>query len=195
MTAESRLTRIAAAVRARIPRYAERDEPYWEAAVALVLREREGRVPEVLFINRAQREGDPWSGQVALPGGRRDDGEADLAETVLRETREETGLDLSAHGELVGPLDELRPRTPVLPPVIVRPYVATLASTPPLVFSDEVAGHFWMPIDALFDRANLRRTRVLTRGFWMWRDAIHYEGQVIWGLTEHIIRTFEEVAR
>ena len=89
----------------------------------------------------------------------------------------------------------MRPRTPVLPPVIVRPYVATLASMPPLVFSDEVAGHFWMPIDALFDRANLRRTRVLTRGFWMWRDAIHYEGHVIWGLTERIIRTFEEVAR
>ena len=195
MSTESRLARIAEAVRSRPPRYAERDEPYWEAAVALVLREREGRVPELLFINRARREDDPWSGQVALPGGRRDDGEADLAETVLRETREETGVDLSAHGELIGALDELRPRTPVLPPVIVRPYVATLASTPALVFSDEVAGHFWMPLDALFDPANLRRTRVLTRGFWMWRDAIHHEGHVIWGLTERIIRTFEEVAK
>src|SRR5262245_33219350 len=118
-----RMQKLVDAVRAHRPIVAERDEPYWEAAVALILREREDAV-EALFIQRAVREGDPWSGQVALPGGRRDDGEADLAETVVRETREEIGIDLRTQGELVGALDELRPRTPVLPPVIVRPYVA-----------------------------------------------------------------------
>jgi 8-oxo-dGTP pyrophosphatase MutT (NUDIX family) len=189
----SRIIRIAEAVRARPPAVAERDEPFWEAAVALVLREQKGGV-EMLFIKRAVREGDPWSGQVGLPGGRRDAGEADLADTAVRETLEETGLDLRVHGELVGALDELRPRTPVLPPVIVRPYVATLVGSPPLTFSDEVAGHFWISLDALLDPAKVRRTRVLTRGFWMWRDAIHHEGHVIWGMTEVIIGNFREVA-
>ena len=191
------LARIIAAVRAYPPVPAERDEPFWEAAVALVLREREAQGGvELLFITRAIREGDPWSGQVALPGGRRDEGDVDLADTAVRETGEETGLDIRLHGELVGPLDDLRPRTPMLPPVIVRPYVATIVGAPPVVLSDEVAGHFWVPLDALLDPANRRRTRVRTRGaFWMWRDAIHYDGQVIWGLTEIIVRNFHEVVR
>lgn len=196
--AATRIARIAEAVRSRAPVYAERDEPFWDAAVALVLRETPGTTTggvEMLFIKRSIREGDPWSGQVALPGGRRDEGEADLADTAVRETLEETGIDIRAHGELIGPLDELRPRTPVLPPVIVRPYVAMIRGAPPMAFSDEVAGHFWAPLDALFDPANLRRTRVRTRGaFWMWRDALHYDGQVIWGLTEIIVRNFCEVA-
>lgn len=190
------LDRIAAAVRAREPRYAERDEPFWEAAVALVLRERAGQGAEMLFIQRAVREGDPWSGQVALPGGRRDEGENDLAVTVVRETCEETGINIRTQGELIGPLDELRPRTPVLPPVIVRPYVAVLPATVEPTTSDEVAGFFWAPLSVLFDPANTRNTRVRTRGaFWIWHDAIHYEGQVIWGMTQRIVKTLQEVAK
>ena len=193
---ESHLSRIAHAVRAHTPTVAERDEPFWESAVAMVLRERKPGAVEMLFIKRAVRENDPWSGQVALPVGRRDDGETDLADTAVRETLEELGFDLRAHGELIGALDELRPRTPVLPPVIIRPYVATLTGTPLLKLSDEVAAHFWVPLEVLFDPANTRNIRVQTRGmFWMWRDAIHYDGQVIWGLTERIVRTFQEVTR
>jgi len=157
----------------------------------MILRELPGRPIEVLFMKRAEREGDPWSGQVAFPGGRRDRNEGDLAETVVRETLEETGIDLKAHGELIGALDELRPRTPVLPPVIVRPYVARLDSDLPMTPSDEVASLFWSPLDTLADPANTRATRVQARGkFWMWHDAIHYDGHVIWGMTERIIRAF-----
>lgn len=187
---EDRIARIGAAVRARTPSYAERDEPYWEAAVAMVLRHAPAG-PELLFVQRAIVEGDPWSGQIGLPGGRRDPGEPDLLDTVLRETREETGLDLRAQGEVFGPLDELRPRTPALPPVIVRPYVARLDVVRPLVLSDELAGHFWAPLDAIFDPANTRPTRVSGRGVTMWRDAIHHDGRVIWGLTERILRMLQ----
>lgn len=188
------IPRIAGAVRARAPKHAARDEPFWEAAVAIVLREGATPVPDVLFIERAVREGDPWSGQVALPGGRRDEGEDDLLNTVIRETIEETGLDLRTHGEVFGALDEFRTRSPALPPVIVRPYVARIDAGLTIVPSDEVSSHFWVPIDALFNPANTRPTRVLARGFSMWRDAIHYEKKVIWGMTEIIVRTFQEVA-
>ncbi len=192
MTAD-RIARIGAAVRARMPSYAERDAPYWEAAVAMVLRPAPAS-PELLLVQRAIVEGDPWSGQIGLPGGRRDAGEPDLLDTVLRETREETSLDLRAHGEVFGALDELRPRTPTLPPVIVRPYVASLHVVPSLVLSEELAGHFWAPLDALFDPANTRPARVNARGVTMWRDAIHYDGRVIWGLTERILRMLQELA-
>lgn len=188
------ILRIAGAVRARAPKYAERDEPFWEAAVAIVLRETTTPVPEVLFIERAVREGDPWSGQVALPGGRRDEGEGDLLATVIRETMEETGLDLRKQGEVFGPLDEFRTRSPALPPVVVRPFVARINAGLDVAGSDEVSSHFWVPLDALFNPANTRPTRVQARGFSMWRDAIHYEKKVIWGMTEIIVRTFQEVA-
>ncbi|MBM4195284.1 MAG: CoA pyrophosphatase [Gemmatimonadetes bacterium] len=190
------LTRIAALVRERIPVYAERDEPFWEAAVALVIRQPSGGEPELLFIERAVRQGDPWSGQVALPGGRRDANEADLVETAVRETFEETGLDLKAIGEVAGPLDEHRPRTPVLPPVIVRPYVAIVRGEAKLQPNHEVAGHFWAPLRVLFDPENTRKTRVRTRGaFWIWHDAIHYNGKVIWGMTQRMVKTLEKVAK
>jgi 8-oxo-dGTP pyrophosphatase MutT (NUDIX family) len=191
----SRLARIAASIRAHTPVYAEREEPYWEAAVVLILRERNGGPLEVLFIQRAIREGDPWSGQIALPGGKRDKNESDLTATVLRETREEIGIDLKADGEIIGPLDELRPRTPVLPPVIVRPFVARLDADAVIVPSDEVAGTFWAPVDELVNPRNTRSTRVMARNaFWMWHDAIHWNGHVIWGMTERIMRQFNKVA-
>jgi 8-oxo-dGTP pyrophosphatase MutT (NUDIX family) len=191
----SRLERIATSIRAHTPVYAERDEPYWEAAVALIVRELNGGPLEVLFIQRAIREGDPWSGQIALPGGKRDKEEADLMATVLRETREEIGIDLKADGEIIGPLDELRPRTPVLPPVIVRPYVARLDTDAVIAPSDEVASTFWAPADELFKPGATRSTRVMARNaFWMWHDAIHWNGHVIWGMTERILRQFRKVA-
>lgn len=193
--ADAALGRIAAAVRRHAPALAERDEPFFEAAVALVLRAaRDGGV-ELLLIERATREGDPWSGQIALPGGRHDAADETLEHTAVRETLEETALDLGRAGEVFGALNELRPRSPLLPPVIVRPYVATIAADAAVAASEEVASHFWAPLDALFAPGASRETEIFVRGFHMRRDAIHYRGHVIWGMTERILRDFEEVIR
>ena len=51
--------------------------------------------PEILFIKRAGRVGDRWSGHVALPGGRRDPPDVDDRAAAIRETKEEVGLDLA----------------------------------------------------------------------------------------------------
>jgi 8-oxo-dGTP pyrophosphatase MutT (NUDIX family) len=189
---EDRLVHIARAVQGRAPLVAERDEPFYEAAVALILRPREG-ILEALFIKRATRESDPWSGQVALPGGRFDKSDASLEATAVRETMEEVGLDLAQHGTILGALDELRPRTPVLPPVIVRPYVAVIREKLPLVISDEVAEVFWAPLDVLVDPASRVETEIMVRGFKTHRPAIHYEGHMIWGMTEVILTSFAEI--
>lgn len=186
--------RIKRALEARPATLAERDEPFKEAAVALVLRATE--IPddvELLLIRRAVRMGDPWSGQIGLPGGRWATEDGSLQRTALRETHEEVGLNVLEHGEVLGQLDELRPRTPVLPPIIVRPFVVALHSLPPLVPSDEVAEIRWVRIAELFHTEARVRTSVRVRDIQMKVDAYQLGDFTVWGMTERILATFAEI--
>ena len=180
-------------MRAYSARIAERDEPFFEAAVALILRERASGTIDLLLIERAARDGDPWSGQIALPGGRRDRADASLEDTAVRETQEEVAIDLRRDGVMVGVLDELRPRTPVLPPVLVRPFVATVPEHVEARVSIEVAAAFWAPLDELLAPAATRDTDITVRDFRTRRPAIHYNGRVIWGMTERILANFRSL--
>jgi len=162
------------------------------AAVALILIERTGL--EALFIKRAARTGDPWSGQVAFPGGRHEPADADLRVTAIRETREETGVDLSG-AEPLGVLDDLYPRTPTLPPVRVRPYVFALHGASParLTTSDEVDRAFWVPLSRLSEPAVRREVKLLLRGEERVFPAYDLGEDVIWGMTERILTPFLEL--
>ncbi len=188
------LERITRALAGHVPTRAERDEPFSEAAVALVLHGGEDGL-EALFIKRATRAGDPWSGQIALPGGRRHEGEDSLMLTAVRETCEEIGLDLGLHGKLLGELDEVRPRNPYLPPIIVRPYVFAIGARPTLVLSEEVAESFWAPLRDVFDPACRKEINIQFSSARLRRQAIGFGEHDIWGMTEKILRTFEELWR
>jgi 8-oxo-dGTP pyrophosphatase MutT (NUDIX family) len=166
---------------------ADNDEGVRRAAVALIIRAGDNGAPELLFIKRSEYPADPWSGQVAFPGGREEAADPTLADTAIRETREETGIDLIRDGTVIGTLDDLRPNTVKLPAVIVRPYVVLLNRFEPLVLSDEVALAFWIPLEAFKDTPAWRDTDVLARGVQMNRRAFHHQGQVIWGMTERIL--------
>jgi len=157
------------------------------AAVALILIERQGI--EALFIKRAARVGDPWSGQVALPGGRYEPEDRDLLITAIRETGEETGVDLS-RAERLGALDDLYPRTPTLPPVRVRPFVFTIPTAPPLVISDEVERAFWVPLARLGEPGVRRDVKLIVRGEPRIFPAYDLGEDVIWGMTERILTPF-----
>src|SRR5687767_5021478 len=80
-----------------------------QAAVALVVRA--GEQLDVLLIKRAKRDGDPWSGHMALPGGRRDASDESLLDTAVRETEEETGVELQSRVVHLGRLEEVRPQS------------------------------------------------------------------------------------
>jgi 8-oxo-dGTP pyrophosphatase MutT (NUDIX family) len=157
-----------------------------EAAVAvLVSATKDGC--ELLFIRRAIRSGDPWSGHVGLPGGRHEPRDPNLYQTVLRETLEETSIALS--GELLmGELNDLHPMTKSLPPVIVRPYVFGLPQRPAVVLNEELTSHFW--IDARELVRLERRTAVESRGSILNVDAYVVGTNVIWGITYRIIKDF-----
>ena len=166
---------------------AEKEEGARRAAVALIFRAGAGGAPELLFIKRSEYPGDPWSGQIAFPGGREESSDPTLADTAIRETREETGIDLVRDGTIIGTLDDLRPQTVRLPAVIVRPYVVLLNRFEPLLLSDEVALAFWVPLDAFKDAPSWHDTDVLARGVQMNRRAFHHQGHIIWGMTERIL--------
>jgi 8-oxo-dGTP pyrophosphatase MutT (NUDIX family) len=161
------------------------------AAVAAVLRVAgvgtAGAV-ELLFIRRAEFAGDPWSGQIAFPGGRHEPLDASLHETAVRETREELGLDLALDGRLLGTLDDIHPRTPVLPPILVRPYVFLAAPRAPLAPSHEVATAFWVPLAALAAPGASVTSTVRPRGVDMLVPSVVHGEHTIWGMTERMLR-------
>lgn len=178
---------LRAALDAHAPVVADEEEGVRKAAVALIFRVGEKGSAELLFIKRAEYEGDPWSGQIAFPGGREEPGDTSLAETAIRETREETGIDLAAEGMMIGVLDDLSPLTIRLPAVVVRPYVALLDRKEPLVLSPEVALAFWIPFGALTHAESWREGTVSARGVQINARVFRHEDHVIWGMTERIV--------
>lgn len=187
------LERVAHALGRHDASLAERDPPVREAAVALALVP-DGDNAAVLLVRRATHESDPWSAHVALPGGRVEPGDASLLHTAIRETQEETGLDLT-DATLLGTLSEIRTRSPHLPPIIVRPYVFVVTGRGTLVTSDEIAEAFWAPLGVLFSNDSMLRTQVDARGMQISVDAIDFEGRVIWGMTERILRSLQDIIR
>ena len=157
------------------------------AAVALVLRLGADATPELLFAKRAEYPGDPWSGHVAFPGGRREPGDRDAWDTAARETWEETGLDLRVDGVLLGTLDDLYPRNPALPNIVVRPHVAVAAPRAALTLSDELAAAFWVPITRFADPTVATTSVVQARGHALVVPSFVHEGHTIWGMTHRIL--------
>jgi 8-oxo-dGTP pyrophosphatase MutT (NUDIX family) len=193
--ANPQIVRLHAALGTRVAIRADDEHGVRRAAVALTLRGNEAGSPELLFIKRAEYPGDPWSGQVAFPGGREEPGDKSLLETAIRETREETGIDLEREGRILGTLDDLRPQTIKLPAVVVRPFVAVVARDEPLLLSAEAALAFWIPLDALSIEDAWRDTPVFARGIQINRRAFHHEGHVVWGMTERILGQFLQLLR
>ena len=153
------------------------------AAVAVIL----APDPEaVLLIRRAERAGDPWSGHMALPGGRQDPAEPDLVTTAIRETQEEVGLVLRPE-HLAGSLDDVVPRTPVLPPIAVRPFVFLLDRRLDPAPNPEVAATQWVPLDRLLDPVNHDTVQYEIRGENRQFPAYRLDESVVWGLTERIL--------
>ena len=159
----------------------ESDESRPVAAVAIIINPND-RGGSILLIKRTEREGDPWSGQVAFPGGHKASKDRDFLATALREAREEVGIDLRGH-ELVGQLPLVHARTHR---VQVAPYVFQLKTSVAVQSNNEVAESFWIPLDTL-GRIDVRRTEVSVEEGKLEVDAYVYDGNVIWGLTFRII--------
>ena len=158
------------------------------AAVSLVLLDGPAGA-EILLIKRAERAGDPWSGQIAFPGGRQDPEDRDLLATAVRETREETGVELAA-AERLGVLDDLAPRAVTLPLVIVRPFVFALPRRPVLTNNAEVQRAFWVALARLSEPAVQSQLTITLKDGVRTFPAYRLGEDIIWGMTERILTPF-----
>ena len=160
-----------------------------QTAVALVVRGR-GDL-EVLLIKRAKREGDPWSGHMALPGGRRDPTDPSLLHTAVRETREETGVDLNELGVHLGRLEEVRPESVLLPRITITPHVfGAPAETPARVASAEVEAVHWVPLDVLRHPDTTGSVEIPLPGGLQTFPCLRVVEDIVWGLTYRILDNF-----
>ena len=170
------------------------------AAVALVLRGPPGvadppvRDCEMLVIRRADSPRDPWSGQMALPGGSLDEVDDGLLATAIRETHEETGLCLDRRRDVLGRVETARPQGVRLPVITIWPFVFRAApDAVARVGSPEVASVHWFRVEELADAGNRDSWPWREGGLVRWFPCIRMEGRVIWGLTYRILTGLLEV--
>lgn len=163
-----------------------------QAAVALVLREHRDRA-EILFIERSVREGDPWSGHMAFPGGRVEAGDADTRAAAERETMEEVGVSL-AGADYLGRLADIQgsPRFRQNR-LVVSAHVYHVPDPGPFVLETrEVADAMWFPVEGILEPArhvayrSPQVTEVEFPGILVGRPGRH----VVWGLTYRFIDIF-----
>lgn len=151
------------------------------AAVAIIVNPNDQK-GSILLIRRTERQGDPWSGQIAFPGGHKAPDDRDFLETAIREAREEVGIELQTH-ELLGSLPLVHARTRR---VQVVPYVFQLKTSVTVRSNEEVAESFWVPLSEL-EMIKASKNEVNVEEGKLNVDAYIYDGHVVWGLTFRLI--------
>lgn len=193
---------IRTAMNAHEPALISPDARTRQAAVAIILREGKSKEKgtgnrhdiahtDILFIQRAERQGDPWSGQMAFPGGHREPDDESLKAAAMRETHEEIGLSLD-NAEYLGALshEQARPRGNTLN-MLIAPHVFITADRPNFTPNREVAEVVWAPLSTLVANS-LHDTKTLDMAgkptiFNGYRLS---GGHFVWGLTYRMLKSF-----
>lgn len=161
------------------------EEVQGDAAVVLLLRIT-GRELKVLVVKRVENPADRWSGQMALPGGKRERADGNLKQTAIRETLEETSIDLCGGCRFLGVLDDVK--TTARPEMRIVPFVVLLEKEPIVrLEKKELEDFMWVSTREL---PKHRRTVKFSSGE---STAYVFENSVIWGLTYGILTNFIQI--
>jgi len=154
-----------------------------DAVVAVLLYQDSVDELSTLLIHRVERNNDPWSGQIGLPGGRVEKFDSSTREALEREVREEVALELGREGELLGVLSVGHPGRRV--EMRVQPWVYGLQRRPEVTVGPEIQQSFWVSLAKL---PSLRGTsEVEIRGTRMPVEAFLVDGRVVWGFTYRVL--------
>lgn len=191
---DPRFAALEAALASRPPLRADPGTAAARASVALLLRPA-APDPELLLIRRAEREGDPWSGHMALPGGRAAAEDTGPETTAAREAREEVGIDPFRQGRLLGALDEVAPRSARNNSgLVVSPFVFAVEAGARAEPNHEVQAAVWIGVgELLHPDAVTEYLHELSDGATLPFPAFDARGYVVWGMTHRILTGFLEL--
>ena len=153
------------------------------AAVAILLRERNNDL-EFFLVKRAEVEGDPWSGDMAFPGGKLSNQDNDLVDTASWVTLEETSIDLRDKSKL----GYMKPiYSSVRTNMKVQPVVYIYEDDPDVHLNYELTRYLWAPLKELIQS----KTEEAVKG---WFGEIYkYKGEIVWGLTYKMLKQLIEI--
>lgn len=158
------------------------------ASVAMILHQGECDV-EMLFIQRAAHDLDPWSGHIAFPGGKLEEGELEC-QAARRETREEIGIDLQ-QGIYLGRLSDIIGAN--LPVRVSCCLFGVDRRRYRPVLNEEVRDLFWVTLSELRDPERHLRSSVAFDDKRLEVPAIRLpvdDKPLLWGITYRLVMQF-----
>jgi 8-oxo-dGTP pyrophosphatase MutT (NUDIX family) len=154
-----------------------------EAVVAILLWDEPGLGLQTLLVKRAEREGDPWSGQIGLPGGRVKQSVESPRTALHREVEEEVGIRLEEVGVELGSLSVGHPMRRI--EMRVQPWVYGLRTKPKVSLGSEIADSFWTNLIEL--PSKMRMVEIVIRNEPRSVESFVVEGKVVWGFTYRVL--------
>lgn len=162
--------------------------PPKRAAVAMILHQKDDLV-EILFIQRAADDRDPWSGHIAFPGGKLEEGELEY-QAACRETYEEIGIDLNRAYYLGRLSDIIGSNLPVRVSCCLFG-IDKLQFSP--ILNEEVSDLFWISLNELKDSSRHIKSTVAFDEKKLEVPAIRLSVNnkpVLWGITYRLVMQF-----
>jgi len=154
-----------------------------EAVVAILLWKEPGGGLQTLLVQRAEREGDPWSGQIGLPGGRVKQGAESPRTALHREVEEEVGIRLVEVGVELGSLSVGHPMRRL--EMRVQPWVYGLSVKPRVSIGSEIAGSFWVNLSELPSKMKMSEITIRDKSWSV--ESFVVEGKIVWGFTYRVL--------
>lgn len=167
----------------------ERNPNFAAVNILLYLKDNEWHFP---LMVRSENENDRHSGQISLPGGKREESDRDFEDTARRETSEEIGIDFN----YVRIIREISPI--YIPPsnFYVYPYISYTGKNPAFKLHEAEATHLIeFPVTSLLDMHGEPEMMALpgTRGVEV--PVINFDGFIIWGATSMILSEFSHLLK
>ena len=137
-------------------------------------------------MKRAEVDDDPWSGDMAFPGGKKNLQDETLVDTAVREVLEETSIDLNEK-TVVGFMQPVY--SSVRKSLAVQPVVYRFDNYPAVELNYELTKYIWAPLSEI----RQGKTNATVKG---WEGPVYMvQGETVWGLTfrmlEKILKLLE----
>ncbi|MDR2206502.1 MAG: CoA pyrophosphatase, partial [Flavobacteriaceae bacterium] len=162
----------------------KRNPKFAAVNILLYLKNNEWYFPLML---RAENQHDRHSGQISLPGGKKENDDVSFAKTAVRETHEEMGID----EHYVRIIREISPI--YIPPsnFYVHPFISYTKKNPVFELQKtEAVELIEFPVSSILNLAEKPEMMILSATKGVEVPVINFNGHIIWGATSMILSEF-----